>query len=117
MTATEQALSQKLCPAVKEKNLIKFWYEDDDSTKNDWRTVEPHLIGIHKSTGNALLTAWFLPDSEQKSKGWKEEWKTFKLLNISKEKILSQKYIKTRKDYNPKDSRMSQILCSTEVVL
>jgi hypothetical protein len=116
MTTKEQTLIKKLCPAVISKNLIKFWYEDEDSEKVGWRTVEPHLIGTHKTSKNVLLRAWFIPNSQQKLEGWIEEWKLYKLWNITKEEILATKYVKTRPGYNPNDLMMNPIHCKTEVV-
>ena len=48
ITEYEKQLIQILCPAINNKHLIKFWYHDETTSFEDWRLVEPHLIGQTK---------------------------------------------------------------------
>ena len=66
---SKQEILNTLCTAISEKKLVKFYYDDKYSDFTDWRTVEPHLGGDHKSTGNTTLVAWFLPTQQQSSSG------------------------------------------------
>jgi hypothetical protein len=66
MTEYERQLIQKLCPVIKNKNLIRFWYVDRTTDFADWRLIEPHLIGQTKyKAANIWLSGWFLPTQEQ----------------------------------------------------
>jgi hypothetical protein len=56
MEHKREGLKDILCKAIKEKRLIKFYYESDTSKKKEWRTVEPYILGI-KENGNAFLAA------------------------------------------------------------
>lgn len=46
ITEYEKELIKDLCPIIKNKQLIKFYYSDNSSNFEDWRIVEPHLIGV-----------------------------------------------------------------------
>lgn len=56
MTPHEEKLKKVLCEAIKNRQLIRFYYESESSGKKEWRTVEPYIIGI-KHTGNVFLAA------------------------------------------------------------
>jgi len=65
-SAYDNMMIELICPAIKAKQLIRFWYEDTTTDFKDWRTVEPHLIGQYKEeSANIVLSAWFLPTTEQ----------------------------------------------------
>jgi hypothetical protein len=105
----------QLCPIVKAKNLIRFWYEDKDTNFKDWRTVEPHLIGhMNTKEANIVLVAWFHPTQTEMLNGHMAGWRTYILENISKIQLLEQKFTRTRPRYNPRDSRMKTIFCATD---
>ena len=61
MTVAEQQIAKTICNSIKENRIIKFFYSDTTKNNNDWRMVEPHLIGINKTTDRAQLRSWFLP--------------------------------------------------------
>ena len=118
MTTTEKKIIDLLCPAIKEKKLIKFWYADKTEDKIGWRTIEPHQIGKLKKEKSKdesiILTGWFLPTDEQIWKGWDENWKNYILERISKIEILDETYKLTRDGYQPEDKkRMSIVYCAT----
>lgn len=118
MTITERNLIDLLCPAIKDKRLIKFWYNDKTDDKIGWRKIEPHQIGKLKpeksKDQSIILTGWFLPDETQIWNGWDENWKNYILERISKVEILDETYNLTRDGYNPKDQkRMSIVYCAT----
>jgi hypothetical protein len=33
-----------LCKSIRERRLIRFYYESDSSGKKEWRTIEPYII-------------------------------------------------------------------------
>lgn len=114
ITEYEIELIRQLTPIIKNKQLIKFWYEDIDRYYNDWRIVEPHLIGQHKyKAANIMLVAWFLPTQEQIMYDHREDWKQYNLMAITKIEILDNRYTNCRPFYNPLDKRMKTIFCAT----
>jgi hypothetical protein len=118
MTQFERSIIDLLCPAIKAKKLIKFWYLDKNEDKVGWRVIEPHQIGkqrIEKDKNETiLLTGWFRPKEEQIYYGWDENWKNYILERMSKIEILDEVFIKTRMGYQPLDKkRMSIVYCAT----
>lgn len=114
MTFYEKSLIELLKPAIHSKNLIKFWYEDSENDMEDWRIVEPHLIGQNKyKAAHIWLSAWFLPTQQQIIQGYTPDWKTYMLDNIKQVEILDQTFRMTRINYNPHDKRMKTIFCAT----
>ena len=119
MTQLERNIIDLLCPATKEKKMIKFWYSDKHEDKTGWRKVEPHQIvkfRPRKEGGieSIVLTGWFLPTDEQIWKGWDERWGNYILERISKIEILDEAYKLTREGYKPEDKKRSSIVyCAT----
>lgn len=114
MTEYERQLIQRLCPAIKSKHLIRFWYLDKTTKFEGWRLVEPHLIGqTNYKHENIWLVGWFLPTTEQMLQGHEAKWGNYILDDISKEEILEQQYRFTRPLYNRNDKRMATIYCAT----
>ena len=109
-----QDITNILCTAINEKKLVKFYYDDKYSNFTDWRIVEPHLVGIHKSTGNTTLVAWFIPTQQQLSTGHREQWGNYLINRIESLQVLDRTFQKTRPKYNPNDSRMSSISCNVQ---
>lgn len=116
ITAYEKSLIQLLTPAIQSKIKIKFWYSDTTKDNDDWRIVEPHLIGQNKTTGNIMLSAWFLPTDTQVYYGDYEKWGTYNLSFVSKLEILGEAFNYTREFYNPEDKRMCNIFCRTQLL-
>ena len=64
MTKKKKEITAILCDAIKERKLVRFYYESLSSGKKDWRTVEPYILGIkERGEGNAFLAA--LPITEK----------------------------------------------------
>jgi len=104
-----------LTPAIKNRQLIRFWYEDTNrSDFEDFRIIEPHTIGqLNTKTANIVLTGWFLPTSEQIVYGHSEKWVNYILEGISKIEILEQRFPHPRYGYKNPDSRLSFTFCTT----
>lgn len=111
----DKQLIQLLSPIIKSRQLIRFWYEDTDKGDfEDFRLVEPHLIGQYKyKSANIVLSAWFLPTPDQIINGHMEKWGSYILDGISKIEILDRKFSYPRIGYNNRDSRMTTIFCAT----
>jgi hypothetical protein len=92
-----------ICQAIKAKKLIKFFYTESDSEKkSEFKTVEPYLIGYHRSTNNLVLRAYFLPSREQIAGGKRAGWRLYLIANISHLTVLNQTFI-PRPSYKPND--------------
>lgn len=115
MTEYERQLIETLCPAINNKQLIKFWYDDKEIDFADWRLVEPHLIGqTNYKHENIWLVGWFLPTPEQLLNGHEAKWGNYILDNVTKVEILDRQYCFTRPGYNKNDKRMKTIYCATD---
>lgn len=119
MTPLEVSHITTVCPAIKSKKLIKFWYSDKTKDRVGWRKVEPHQIGQfrkEKSKDESIvLTGWFLPTEEQLKMGWIEKWGNYILERMNDVEVLNESYKCTREGYNPTDEkRMSIVFCATD---
>lgn len=125
MTPEEKLNFDILCPATKQKRLIRFWYQDESDKKNkpQWRTVEPHLIGLRSnkdiSKQTVQLSGWVrlsaADNIDDVMDGKQDGWKNYKLRGISKIQLLDKTYVHTRYGYNPTDTNMVEIYCRTQV--
>ncbi len=111
-----EAILETLKEAVINKTIIKFYYEDSNGKFKDYRTVDPYLIGTLKVSNELTLKAWFVPSVKQKHAGHKEGWKLYSIHKIQSLEITKFQYKSTKIRYNPKDTEMSDIICSTAVV-
>lgn len=115
MTENETLVYPIISQAVIQKQQLVFWYEDTTDKTEDFRHVEPHLIGRHKDTGNIQLSAWFRATRVQQLNGMTSGWRLYNLdeIDYSKITVLDTLYKHTRHKYNPQDSRMDIIYCAT----
>lgn len=124
MTPQEKIIYDMLCPAIKDKKLIRFWYQDttDKNDKAQWRTVEPHLIGLRSNKDplkqTVQLSGWVrlnaADNMDDIMAGKVDGWKMYKLSEMKKIFLLDSAYPHTRPNYNPNDSRMVQVYCNTK---
>ena len=110
MTPDEKQLIDVICPALQSKSLIRIWYRNDTTGLQDWRTVEPYLIGSFPRK-NIQLSAWFLPSPEQKLAGQKEGWRAYLLKNISEVQIQDTNFKMLRPDFDPTGNGMKDLFC------
>ena len=114
ITEYEKKLIEFLTPVIRNRQLIKFWYKDTDKDLEQWRTIEPHLIGQTKfKAANIFLVGWFIPTLEQLQEGQEEKWGNYILDNVSQLEVLKETYKIPRFGYNPDDKRMTSIFCAT----
>ena len=96
---------QKLCDAIKGKKQAKISYEGHT------RTINPHLIGIHKDTGNKVLRAYHVEGFS--SSGDKPGWRLFSINKIGNVQVFDTNF-KTQQGYNPNDKVISEFICRIE---
>jgi hypothetical protein len=47
-------LIEVLCNAIKNRNLLKFYYESDSSKRKDWRIIKPYMIWPNSNNNLSL---------------------------------------------------------------
>ena len=93
-----------ICNAIKNRTVIQFDYEGHQ------RIVEPFTLGYHKDTGNLVFSAYRVGGYTKSHS--EPPWRLYKVNQMSEIGITNQKAATFRSDYNPNDSRMSQIICT-----
>lgn len=83
----QATILRKLCKAIHEKRLVKFYYESRTNDRKEWRTVAPYLVGIRKKDGHMILSAWFIPTPEQLHDNQKAMQKLYLIDRIDKDEI------------------------------
>ena len=97
-------MNSTIAQAVRERSIVTFWYDGLN------RTVEPHTYGIHKDTGNEVLSGYQTGGFSHS--GELPGWRLYSLSEISNLTVTGATFTSTRPGYNPNDSRMSQIFAS-----
>ena len=109
MKAREQIIYNKLKTPVQEKRLVSFLYTDT-SGKEDFKQIEPFQIGIHQTTGNAILSGWYIPKNNKEKAGWR----IYLLSAITSVTAYMATFDGDRPGYNAKANQtMKEILLST----
>lgn len=96
-------MHELICKAIKSKRIIKFNYEGFE------RIVEPHTYGIHKDTGNKVLSAYQI--GGYSSSGKIPYWRLYLVDKITDLEITNEIFTEPRPGYHHGDSRMSIIFC------
>ena len=95
-------MDNQICQAIANKDIIEFCY------RGMWiRLFEPHTCGIHKDTGNKVLSGYQLGGYSES--GNLPDWRLFIMDHIADLRITDGKFLGPRPGYNPNDSRMSRI--------
>lgn len=103
-------VSEKIVLGIVSMRQMRIKYKrDNETTSEEYDCIHPHLLGINKSTGNYVLSAYYVPATEEVA----PSWKTFLLESIVDAELLNEKFIRAN-GYNPKDTRMSSILCNIQ---
>ncbi len=92
-----------ICEAIRLRKIIKFYYDGYE------RIVEPHTYGIHKDTGNEVLSAYQI--GGYSSSGRIPYWRLYLVNQISNLQITDETFSEPRSGYKKGDSRMSIIFC------
>ena len=97
-------MENQICQAIANKDIIEFRY------RGMWiRLFEPHTYGVHKDTGNRVLSGYQLSGCSES--GNLPDWRFFIVDHITNLRITDGKFLRPRPGYNPSDSRMSTIFC------
>jgi hypothetical protein len=96
-------MNQLLCEAIKQKRIVTFYY------KGLFRIVEPYTYGVHKDTGNEVLSAYQI--GGHSSSGKSPYWRLFIVPQMSNINLTGDSFFKMRNGYEMNDSRMSTIYC------
>lgn len=100
-------VKEKIVFAIVGKYKISLVYQNTDTDKPDeYKSILPHLIGVHKTTGKCILSAYYQPEN----KPLKPCWKSFILDNILSVELSDEKFNSPQQGYNPNDSRMKTVL-------
>ena len=82
---------------------MKIRYKDEKQIKD--YTIQPHLLGKLKSTGNLVLSAYDTSDESQAS------WKTFLLNKVISAEVTDKSFDTAAPNYNYQDKRMDVTIC------
>ena len=90
-------MNPELARGVREHRLLVFRYEDLD------RTVEPHLYGVHRDSGNEILIAWQVGGFSHSAD--RPGWRNFIATDIRQLRLLGETFASPRPGYNASDER------------
>ncbi|MBS1623146.1 MAG: hypothetical protein JST83_03960 [Bacteroidetes bacterium] len=98
------SITAKLIQGITTMSEMKIRYKDGKEIKS--YTIEPHLLGKFKSTGNIVLSAHDVTDRVNAS------WKSFIVQNILSADATCKCFDNPAPNYNPQDKRMETIIAS-----
>jgi hypothetical protein len=93
-----------ICQAISDRIVIQFMYDGHS------RIVEPFTLGYLKDKGKLVLSA-YLVGGFSKSKS-NPPWRIYIVDEIHSLKLTDRQAQSNRPGYNPRDSRMSSIICT-----
>lgn len=93
-----------ICSAIADRTILQFIYDGQT------RIVEPFTLGVHKDTGNLVLSAYRVGGYSKSQND--PPWRLYIVESISGLSLISGKAQSYRSGYNPGDSRMSKIICT-----
>jgi len=99
-------MKRNICSAINSRKLISFYY------RGGVRFVEPFCYGPHKSSGNEVLRGYQVGGFSEFGEPF--GWKLYLVDEISKLEITDNNFRGDRKDYNPDDPMMKEIICGIE---
>lgn len=87
----------EITQAIRDRRVLVFRYEDLD------RTVEPHLYGVHRDSGNEILVAWQVGGFSHS--GDRPGWRNFLASDVRQLRLLDETFATPRAGYNPSDEQ------------
>jgi predicted DNA-binding transcriptional regulator YafY len=90
--------------AIKDRNVIQFSYD------GQLRIVEPFTLGYHKDTNNLVLSAYRVGGYSKSQND--PPWRLYTVDDIRNLSVSDKHAESYRQGYNPRDSRMSSIICT-----
>jgi predicted DNA-binding transcriptional regulator YafY len=103
--------SRIITEAIQSRKVLKFNYADAGESMPQMRIVEPFTLGVHKDTGNLVLSAW--QTGGHTKSGRLDTWKLYIVDNMQNIIVTDEPAASYHNGYNPRDSRMVSILCTT----
>jgi hypothetical protein len=124
----ENVNSYDFVDAIKNHKVLYIYYAGDDTVMKGYRTIEPYLLGQHKSSGNTLLRAYQQAGASDANKGigrnrrpGKDDLPGWRLFNVEyitaihdTGKRFSTESGKIRPKYNPNDKAMGNIVIAVQ---
>lgn len=101
MKETEEKVYRKLKKPIQERQLVGLLYKGANTEEPEFKIVEPHQIGIHRTTGNAILSGWYLPNNENQSTAENSGWRIYLLEQIAEVVPLIETFDNNRPGYSP----------------
>lgn len=98
------SVQSRICEAIQNRQVLRFHYQ------GQIRIVEPFTLGYMKGTGNSCLSAYQI-GGFSKSQRY-PPWGLYKINEIRNLVVTNQLAQNWRLGYNPRDSRMTRILCA-----
>lgn len=90
--------------AISKRLTLKFEYEGMP------RIVEPFTLGYHNTTNNLSLSAYRVGGYTRSHNS--PPWRLYDVSKIRNIEILNNQIDPNRKGYNPRDERLSRIICT-----
>lgn len=93
-----------ICQAITDRIVIQFSYDGQT------RIVEPFTLGYHKDTGNLVLSAYRVGGFSKSHSD--PPWRLYIVGDINNLSLTGKQAESYRQGFNPRDSRMSSIICT-----
>ncbi|MFC1809016.1 hypothetical protein ACFL3D_02695 [Candidatus Omnitrophota bacterium] len=104
---TVKEIKKLLRHAIAEGIIVEFYYH------GGMRRVEPYAYGVHKESGNEVVSAYQIGGYSKSKKMLR--WRMYLLKNIKDVRLTDEIFdLSNRPHYQPKDSRMSLVYCRKE---
>jgi len=124
---TESVDQKSIVDAIEGKDVMYIYYQGDNTTNRGYRTIEPYVLGTHKTTGNLLLRSYqqagasdtkrTRPDKWNSGGLNKGGWRLFNVEGISSFMPTNEKFknaVTPRPNFNPNDSALNVIAAYTD---
>ena len=96
------SITARIVNGITAMSEMKIRYKEEKQIKE--YTIQPHLLGKLKSTGNLVLSAF---DTSDKAKA---SWKTFLLNKVLSAELTDKSFDAAAPNYNPEDKRMETVI-------
>ena len=97
-------INEIICQAITERTVIQFSYD------GQIRIVEPFTLGYHKDTGKLVLSAYRVGGYSKSQSD--PPWRLYIIEDLRNLSLTGKQAESYRQGYNPRDSRMSSIICT-----
>ena len=114
MTKDEKKLADIICQAIKDHNILWFYYESKSGSY--WRQVDPYILAIKdEGKGNIFFTGYVHPSAERKTPSINDDQGQYLLhkIDTARFKVLDETFDELKLDYEKiyGDLPTIEILC------